>query len=140
MVRLELHEHCYITGPNSRCAGTERGRLVHSHEGGDRPHVHENEIHRTGPASYTIDAKQWARATGMRGGGKKSFTREPIGPQLPLREIEPPQIRVVVVGDGGASAAGGSTGAGDAPVLRMMLGLKAQVASVEQRPGRRRRG
>ncbi|HEU4582485.1 MAG TPA: hypothetical protein VFS67_29710 [Polyangiaceae bacterium] len=138
--RLELHEHCYISGPNARCAGTDRGRLIHSHEGGDRPHVHEDEIHRTGPGSYTIDSMQWARATGMRGGGKKRFTGEPTGPQLPLQEVEPPQIRVVIVGDGGASVAGENAGAGEAPLLRMMLGMKAQVASVEHCPARRRRG
>lgn len=140
MKQFEVHDHCYISGPNSRYAGQERSHLVHSHEGGDQPHVHEDELHRTGPASYTIDAETWARATGMRGGGTKRFTREPTGVQLPLRQVDPPQIHVVVVGDGGASVAGENTGAGEAPVLRMMLGMKAQVASVQRRPGRRRRG
>jgi len=139
--RLELHEHCYISGPNSAHSG--RNKLTHSHEGGDQPHEHADETHRTGPGSYTIDGKQWAAETGMRGGGKKCFTREPTGPQLPLVVIEPPQIRVVIVGDGGASVAGKSqsTGPGDAPIVRMILGMKARVVSVEQAPtpGRRAR-
>lgn len=132
--RLEVHEHSYVIGPNSRFAGLPRGRIAHSHEGGDGPHEHADEVHRTGPGNYTIDSKEWARATGMHGGGKKRFTPEPTGPQLPLIIVEPPQINVVIVGDGGASVAKGSTGAGDAPVVRMVLGMKAHVVSVRRAP------
>lgn len=138
--RLEVHEHCYISGPNSRCAGTARGRLAHSHEGGDQPHVHEDEIHRTGPASYTIDSKAWARATGMPGGGKKRFTTEPTGQQLPTVFVDPPRIDVVIVGDGGASIAGEATGGADVSVERVIQGMKARVHSVTHVPSRSKRG
>lgn len=136
--RLEVHEHCYVSGPKAA-----RGvHLVHSHEGGDRPHEHADEAHRTGPGSYTIDSKEWLRATGMRGGGKKRKTSKPTGPQLPIVYVEPPRIDVVIVGDGGAALAAKSqaTGAGESPVVRMMLGMKARVASVTHVPVRRQRG
>lgn len=135
--KLEVHEHCYITGPNANWSG-DRGRLVHSHEGGDKPHVHEDAVHRTGPGSYTIDKDEWRRRTGMVGGGRKKFTAAPTGPQLPLVAIDPPAIRVVVVGDGGAAAARGATGPGLAVIDRMQLAVKAEVVSFEHAPGPRR--
>lgn len=81
--RLEVHEHSFIEGPRSRYGGRPEGCLVHSHPGGDQPHQHPQ----TGPASYTIDQDDWARTTGLRGGGRKEFTDKPTGEQLPLIEL-----------------------------------------------------
>lgn len=125
---LEVHEHCYITGPNSN--RTDRYHLVHAHEGGDRPHEHADETQRTGPGSYTIDKDEWMMRTGLVGGGRKEFVSKPTGPQLPIVEIEPPRIDIVIVGDGGAAAARGAAGPGLSVVDRMELGMKARVASV----------
>src|SRR6185369_12939685 len=88
--KLEVHEHCFIAGPRSRAAS----HLVHSHDGGDVPHTHPD----TGPASYTIDKDEWARATGLRGGGRKKFTTTPTGEQLPFvaRTPEEQQFEVIV--------------------------------------------
>jgi hypothetical protein len=134
-MKLEVHEHWYITGPNAN-----RGvHLVHAHEGGDQPHEHADETQRTGPGAYTIDKDAWLRATGLTGGGRKKFVAQPVGTQLPIVAIEPPRIDVVIVGDGGASAARGGTGPGLSPVSRMELGMKARVASVTiYGPGRKR--
>lgn len=133
-VALETHEHCYITGPNSRFAGSARGRLTHSHDGGDKPHVHEDAAQRTGCGSYTIDKDEWFKRTGLRGGGHKKFTRKQTGVQMPLIAIGAPQIRVVIVGDGGAAVARGASGAGESPVVRMQLACKSQVISVTHAP------
>jgi hypothetical protein len=139
--KLEVHEHCYITGPNARWAG-DRSKLVHSHEGGNKPNEHADETQRTGPGCYTIDKDEWFARTGMRGGGRKKFTNQPSGVQLPIVEIDPPQIRIFIHGDGGAEAARGCTGPGLALVDRMELAVKAKVVSVEHIPSgsdRRRR-
>lgn len=130
MARLEVHEHCFITGPNAN----RGGHLVHSHEGGDRPHVHEDSTHRTGPGSYTIDKDEWRRRTGLTGGGRKKYTAKASGQQLPVVPVEPPQIRVFIVGDGGAAAARGCSGPGEGPIARMQLAMKAEVASVTVLP------
>lgn len=130
--RLEVHEHWYITGPNAN-----RGiHLVHAHEGGDQPHEHADETQRTGPGAYTIDKDEWMLRTGLRGGGRKKFVAKPLGTQLPIVVIEPPRIDIVIVGDGGAAAAGGATGPGLSAVDRMQLVFKARVASVTVDPGR----
>ena len=131
MGKLEVHEHSYITGPKSRFAGLPQSRLVHSHEGGDKPHVHEDLAHTTGCGSYTIDKDEWFLKTGMRGGGRKKFTVKPSGLQMPLVAIKAPQIRVIVAGDGGAAAARGAKGPGLATVIRMQLACLSEVASVE---------
>lgn len=133
--RLEVHEHWYITGPNARCGR----RLVHAHEGGDQPHEHADETQRTGPGAYTIDKGEWKRATGLSGGGRKTFVTYPVGPQLPIVVIEPPRIDVVIVGDGGAAAARGAAGAGLSAASRLELSMRARVASVTVK-GRRGRG
>ena len=131
----EVHEHCFISGPNAN-----RGmRLVHSHEGGDKPHEHADSVHRAGPGSYTIDKDAWFARTGLRGGGRKKFTPKPTGQQLPLVVVEAPKMRIVIVGDGGAAAARGCTGAGLDPVNRMQLAMKAEVVSFEHIPGATKR-
>jgi len=126
---FEVHEHWYITGQKARISGS---RLNHSHAGGNLPHVHEDEIQRTGPGAYTIDRDAWMRETGLRGGGRKRFTSKPTGEQLPIVAVSPPQIDVVIVGDGGAAIAGAAQGPGTAPIVRLCLGMLAEVASVKQ--------
>lgn len=126
--RLEIHEHSFIVG--------KRGSLTHSHDGGGSPHKHVDGAIQTGPACYTIDKGDWLRSTGCTGGGRKEFTSKPTGPQLPLVVTEPSQIRVFIVGDGGASVAGeGCVGPGELPVARMVHRFKAQIASVTLLPG-----
>jgi len=115
--RLEVHEHSWVSGPDACYAGLPRGRIVHSHEGGDRPHCHPD----TGPASYTIDRDDWLRATGMVGGGKKQFTARPLGPQLPLHPVESEKQSFEVIFAGPPPAGFKGEGAGDRPVIRMML-------------------
>lgn len=69
---FELHEHHAPKGD---------GRIVHSHDGGNFPQGHSHPGY--GPAKYTIDKQDWARATGgLAGGSKKVFTATPEGPQL----------------------------------------------------------
>lgn len=114
--RLELHEHAVISGPDANWAG--RNRIVHSHEGGEVPHRHEH----TGPASYTIDKDDWFRATGLQGGGRKQFTSAPTGKQLPTIVLtEAGRAFEVVVGPPPQGFTG--TGAGSAPVARMVLAM-----------------
>lgn len=72
---LEVHEHHYITGPR---ANGLRSKFAHSHDGGDKPHTHPD----TGPSAYTIDKDDWFRSTGLRGGGRKKFTKNPTGEQI----------------------------------------------------------
>lgn len=96
--RLEVHEHSFVSGPRSgghyENNAWHTGKFSHSHEGGDKPHCHEN----TGPSSYVIDKDDWFRATGLRGGGRKKFTAKPSGEQMPIRELEDWQksFRVIV--------------------------------------------
>lgn len=130
--KLEVHEHCIISGPNAN--KTWLNRITHSHEGGDQPHGHDDGTHRTGPGAYTIDKDEWLARTGLKGGGRKKFTSKPTGPQMPLVPREPSQIKVVIVGDGGAAAARGCTGPGVATVDRIVLACKAKVVSVEHVP------
>jgi hypothetical protein len=133
-VVLEEHEHCFIRG-RSQYAGTARGRLVHSHTGGDRPHKHPD----TGPASYTIDADEWARSTGLRGGGRKKFTQTPTGDQFPIVELEEWQRSFDIVVLASPEHLGGQ-GPGLALPLRLILANKLTVNSVTDgdSPGRRR--
>lgn len=65
---LERHTH-------SRLSGGKQVR--HSHDG---PQAHRHPDY--GPATYTIDRDEWARKTGLRGGGRKSYTKRPTGKQL----------------------------------------------------------
>lgn len=97
--QLEVHEHHIIRGPRAnRTGGWPAGmgsKFSHSHEGGSAPHSHPD----TGPAAYTIDKDEWARATGLRGGGRKRFTARPSGEQFPLVQQEPQSFDVFIVGD-----------------------------------------
>jgi hypothetical protein len=112
--RLEVHEHCIISGP--RANKTWCNKIVHSHEGGSDSHQHPD----TGPASYTIDKDEWLRATGLRGGGRKKFTLSATGEQLPRVELEDWQREFeVIVGPPPPDFSG--SGAGIAPVVRMIL-------------------
>lgn len=77
---LEVHRHTFVSGPR---ADRMDATFSHSHEGGSRTHRHPE----TGPATYTIDQDEWFRETGWRGGGRKAFTAQPTGRQLPW--IEP---------------------------------------------------
>jgi hypothetical protein len=79
--RYEVHVHCFVSGPRANGAAY---KFNHSHEGGETPHQHPE----TGPASYAIDQDQWARRTGLRGGGRKTFTAKPTGEQLPIQPLE----------------------------------------------------
>lgn len=119
--KLEVHEHCFIQGPRARFAGA---RVVHSHEGGDVPHQHPD----TGPACYVIDKDEWLAATGLRGGGRKKFTKAATGEQLDRVELAEWQRGFdVVVGAPPRGFEG--EGAGIAPAARMVLafGMKANV-------------
>lgn len=84
---LEVHEHCYIHGPNAHLVG--RDKIAHSHVGGDRMHSHDL----TGPAAYTIDRDEWLAATGLRGGGRKRFTAAATGPQIRPRSGRRGRVR-----------------------------------------------
>lgn len=130
--KLEVHEHYIISGPNAH--KTWLNKFSHSHEGGDKPHEHDDGVHRTGPGAYTIDKDDWFLRTGLRGGGRKKFTKKAAGQQMPLVHIEPPRIDIVIVGDGGVAAARGASGPGLDPVHRMQLAMKAKVASVTHFP------
>lgn len=135
---LEVHEHCIITGPNANKEWLNK--FSHSHEGGDKPHVHDDGTHRTGPGAYTIDKDEWAARTGLKGGGRKKFTAKPTGTQMPLVSVEAPQIRIIIHGDGGAAAGRGASGPGLAVVDRMQLAMKSRVVSVEHIPDGSGRG
>lgn len=119
----EQHEHVFIRGP--RAGSAYRNKIVHSHEGGDVPHAHPD----TGPGSYVIDKDEWYRATGMRGGGRKTFTKQPEGEQLPyiLRTPEENSFEVHV----GPNPPGWEgSGGGMATAARMMLACKMTVSKV----------
>lgn len=120
----EVHEHSFISGPRAN-----RGmHLVHSHEGGGKPHQHEP----TGPACYTIDKDEWKARTGLKGGGRKVFAKAPSGEQLPVVELEDWQKSFEVIVDESAArmcAEQSVGGAGIAPAARMVLGFKMAVAS-----------
>lgn len=88
---LEVHEHCYITGPNA--GHWAKGKFSHSHADSDVPHSHP----RTGPSAYTIDKDDWFRSTGLTGGGRKVFTAKPRGPQLAFIARTPEQQTFEVI-------------------------------------------
>ena len=67
---LEVHRHSFVSGSS--------GTFSHSHDGGATPHHHPG----TGPATYTIDKDEWGWVTGLRGGGRKKYTRRQSGPQM----------------------------------------------------------
>jgi hypothetical protein len=89
--RLEVHAHTFVSGPRANgmfIQATQKttSEFNHSHEGGEIPHDHPD----TGPSCYTIDKDQWAAMTGgLLGGGRKKFTPEPTGEQMPMRARTP---------------------------------------------------
>lgn len=121
---LEVHRHAIISGPR-RGSGTE---IAHSHEGGDTSHEHPH----TGPSYYVIDKDDWSRETGMRGGGRKSYTKAPIGEQLPFiaRTAEQNHFDVIIVGDPQPEM---GTGPGLAPAERMALGFGMSYTVYDER-------
>lgn len=126
---LEVHEHCFVSGPRAHAAGNYK--FSHSHEGGDVPHKHPG----TGPASYTIDRDDWARTTGLRGGGRKEFTTAPSGEQFAWCDLEDFQRSFEVVVLPSARRVAEETrspGAGVAPAARMVLAgrMKARAKGV----------
>lgn len=120
---LEVHEHSYVRGPNAN--RTDRYKFSHSHEGGDKRHQHPD----TGPAAYTIDKDEWRAKTGLIGGGRKSFTVNSTGVQLPIVELEDWQqsFDIVIVPP---SVEPAGSGPGVALPLRLALGHGMTIRSV----------
>lgn len=120
---LEVHEHCFIRGPQANRPGY---KFEHSHEGGDVPHTHPD----TGPACYTIDKDAWFAATGLRGGGRKQFTPKPKGLRLAVipRTAEESRFEIVVHDPSGPPGFTGQ-GGGHHAAARMVLafGLRPVV-------------
>jgi hypothetical protein len=132
---FEVHEHIFISGPRANgvfIQATQKttSHCSHSHAGGSAPHKHPD----TGPASYTIDKDDWSRATGMLGGGRKKFTKQPTGEQLPIADLEDWQKSFEIVVCPPPKEFRG-TGAGMAAAIRMILGFGMTVAAV--RDGRK---
>ncbi len=124
---FEVHEHAIVSG-----ARAGRGvDIVHSHEGGEIPHGHPH----TGPAHYTIDKDEWARATGgVQGGGRKEFTASPEGEQLPTVELEGHQKSFEIhYGDPPPGFEG--TGGGHLAAARMVLAFRMTISNVIPFPG-----
>lgn len=118
---LEVHSHCVIKGRRANIIG--RNEIIHSHEGGGVSHEHPD----CGPSSYTIDKDDWFRLTGgMQGGGRKEFSRQPTGEQLPLVKRTPEQNQFEVIICDPPENFGGE-GAGMSPVARILLGCKMNV-------------
>lgn len=148
--RLEIHEHCIISGLRSHRTGSwpdgMGSKFSHSHEGGDKPHTHPD----TGPASYVIDRDEWARATGLSGGGRKKFTARPTGEQYAVLPQEPAVFdifildsgvrgawdgKMVVVADGAArdSIATDSITSAAAERMKIASGMRARVHDLRAR-------
>mgnify|MGYP001615278732 CR=1 FL=1 len=133
---LEVHSHVFVSGPRAngmfiRSEQKTTSEFSHSHEGGDVPHSHPD----TGPACYTIDKDDWMRATGMRGGGRKKFTDNPTGLQLPIVELEKWQTEFEIhISDPPPDFEG--QGAGIAPAARMCLAFGMKVASITDTRGK----
>jgi hypothetical protein len=120
---FEVHEHSYVSGP--RTGGGygpdgkwQPGKFQHSHDRGNVRHQHPD----TGPACYTIDKDEWARVTGLRGGGRKKFTAAPSGEQLPWKDLEDWQKSFQVI-IGPPTPKKWGAGPGLAPAARMILGF-----------------
>lgn len=130
---LEVHRHAYVRGPNAGWSPCRE--VVHSHEGGDRPHEHPD----TGPATYTIDKDEWLRATGLIGGGRKKFTKKPTGPQLAIVDLEDWQrsYDLIIIGPPSTDATGG----GEFAVERLRQACKilpSRIIDGSASPRRRR--
>ena len=137
---FEIHSHSFVRGTRSRAGYHQnvwRGiNVSHSHEGGDRPHTHQD----TGPASYTIDKDVWLRTTGMQGGGRKKFTAQPWGEQLGIAQPYDGSFQVIL---GKPTTPELGTGPGVSLPMRMALTFKApftvEIAQRAATPGRRKR-
>jgi hypothetical protein len=74
-----------------------KGLEVHSHMGpnGEIRHSHAEALsHHTGygPATLDIDRRMWSAQTGLRGGGRKEFTKNPKGPQVGDAVVTPSDL------------------------------------------------
>lgn len=139
--KLEVHSHSYVRGRYANGGAYEKdgtwtpSTFTHSHEIGSEPHQHTD----AGPASYTIDKDEWARTTGLQGGGRKRFTAKPTGPQMDRVELEDWQKTfTIIVGEPVAkcSACGedhGATGGGMATAARMVLAFGMSASVIESR-------
>lgn len=120
---LEVHEHSYVRGPRP-------AKVAHSHADGNGPHLHAD----VGPATFTIDKDEWYALTGCKGGGRKTFSATPSGPQL---EWLPPERTTftVVFCDFGHSPEHERAGITAADYDRQRADFRA--AAAEQAAGRR---
>lgn len=128
--QLEVHEHCYIRGPHANRASGYK--FSHSHADGERVHGHPD----CGPASFTIDKDEWLRATGLKGGGRKKFTPEPTGEQLPIEELADWQKSFEVVLVDGPPPEESECGPGISPIQRMVQTFGMSYMVRDERPAR----
>ena len=139
--RLEVHEHHIIRGPRAHRTGAwpagQGSSFEHSHDGGDVPHGHPD----TGPAAYTIDKDDWYQRTGLKGGGRKKFTKAPTGEQFEFI-ARPPEDGAfeVIVCDPPAPPGFTGEGGGIYAAQRMVLafGLRAEVKAAPTTPSTRK--
>ena len=107
--------------------GRPKGELAQ--EIGGVPHQHPD----TGPACYTIDKDEWVRDTGLRGGGRKKFTKVPTGEQFPIVELEEWQKSFEIIY--GPPPKGpqyeNATGPGIALPLRLVKGFGMTISAVK---------
>lgn len=102
--RFEVHEHAFLR---------RQGHVVHSHDGGDRPHQHRD----TGPADYS---------------GARKLTRTPTGEQFPSVELEPWQTQFeVIFYDPPAEHRG--HGPGELPIARMVNAFRMTPRLIDRR-------
>lgn len=142
--KLEVHEHWITRGPRSHRTGNwpagQGSAFFHSHEGGNVPHEHPD----AGPASFTIDKDEWARKTGLKGGGRKKFTARPSGEQFPLVASEPVTFEVFVTDSALVQGEDGnlrpitpeddiSGGGNISESLRQKFGMRANVVDLRTR-------
>lgn len=137
---FEVHTHTFVSGPRAngifiRSRQETTSTFHHSHEGGSVPHRHPD----TGPASFTIDKDEWARRTGLRGGGRKTYTAAPTGEQLPIEALEDWQTSFKVIVCKPTPRAWGP-GPGVALPLRLVLGFGMTYTVTDGRTPAPRRG
>ncbi len=111
---FQMHEHCVL---NSRWSPTPR--IVHSHEGGERPHQHPD----CGPAFYG-HLRQ-----------RDTFSAKPKGEQRPWLDLEDWQTSFEIHVVGPPSPKKGQPGyigegPGLLPVQRMVRGFKMRVSRI----------
>lgn len=127
--KFEVHEHTYVSGPNR-----PGKQFSHSHFGGNGPHTHQD----TGPSVFTIDRDDWRRATGYGSArGRKKFTAEPSGPQLPAIPHNA-DFEVIVTGKNPPGWKG--EGGGHMAMARMALAFKGTPIVIDGRDPNRTTG